>query len=575
MSTPNWLIIDAIAPFFRDYQKKRINWSKIPFDHVIQSGMLEEGSDAQRKLLDEFTIFIKAVINDGYNTITLDDLVHLIDNPEYPPELRQRISRFQKLYGQLCQIATDHDLKILITSDVFSMHPSIQSRIRADGFSWIAGQLDRFFKQWPMVTGIVFRIGETDSIGTSGDFISQLLIKTPNAANRFLQTVLPVFEQHQRTCFFRTWTVGAYAIGDLIWHRRTFATVFRNITSPNLVISMKYGESDFFRYLPLNAHFFRTTLPTIVEFQNRREYEGFGEYPSFTGWDYERYWRELQEAPNLVGASVWCQTGGWGKFRNLTYLDKESIWVQINNYVTAAICQGASCEEALERYAREHYPNTPPHVLIAFFTLADDVIRELLYMREFASRKLFFRRLRIPPLLLPYWDRILISPVIRRVFRHMIENQQLCVTEGWNALRKLQLMRNLAKAHSEIPNHGLAFQYDTFHVLAVLREYIFAAPEQEPELIAQLTAMRKAYKAKWKPRYALKFKFAAGQKFHLIQFNWWKRLLLREKRGYRILDSILTLRLLSLIYPILGRLRKRLMPKFARKQAMGIDALFK
>ena len=51
MQNPEWLIIDGIAPFFRGYGKKRVNWSKIPFTHVEKSGMLDAASPAARQLL--------------------------------------------------------------------------------------------------------------------------------------------------------------------------------------------------------------------------------------------------------------------------------------------------------------------------------------------------------------------------------------------------------------------------------------------------------------------------------------------------------------------------------------------
>ena len=31
-------LIDAIGPFFRGYQRRRINWSKIPFSYLATSG---------------------------------------------------------------------------------------------------------------------------------------------------------------------------------------------------------------------------------------------------------------------------------------------------------------------------------------------------------------------------------------------------------------------------------------------------------------------------------------------------------------------------------------------------------
>ena len=75
------------------------------------------------------------------------------------------------------------------------------------------------------------------------------MIQKPAQARQLLLYLLPTCEKHSRRLIFRTWTVGAYRIGDLMWHRGTFTSVFDGLKSPSLVISMKYGESDFFRYL--------------------------------------------------------------------------------------------------------------------------------------------------------------------------------------------------------------------------------------------------------------------------------------------------------------------------------------
>lgn len=576
MYNHEWLIIDGVAPFFRGYGKKRVNWSKIPFAYVEKAGMLDPDQPTARQLIADFRAFVQRAAAEGYNAVTLDDLVHLLEWEGYPDSLRQKLAAYMRLYRELFAIADAAGVRVLVTSDVFSLHPALSAATGeklASVTSWLATRLDALFEMLPAISGIIFRIGENDAIGTKGDFLSRLLIRTPAQANRFLRELVPVFEKYNRTLFFRTWTVGAYSVGDLIWHRRTFARVFRGIQSDHLIVSLKYGESDFFRYLPVNGHFFRAGVRTLVEFQARREYEGFGEYPSFVGWEYERVLKELDDVPGLAGASVWCQTGGWGKFRRLTWGENSSIWVELNTAVTADLCRGETCETAIRRFCEARLPAVEPERLIAFLTLSDDVIRELLYVREFATRKLFFRRLRVPPLIFPYWDRLMMSPAVRRVFRNMVENHVLCIQEGYTALRKLDTMRRLARA-AGIPDQGLDFQYDTFAIMALLREYIFADPADEPVLIARLKAQRQAYRQTWKPRYAVKFNFAPPRR-HLVRFAWIRRLLLREQRGYRLFDSVITLRLLALIYPLLGRWRQRLVPKFARKQAMGIDSLFK
>ena len=121
--------------------------------------------------------------------------------------------------------------------------------------------------------GLILRIGESDGLDVSGDFKSELHFRSAGEVNDALLQILPVFEKHRRRLIFRTWTVGAYRVGDLMWHRKTFARVLKDIDSPWFVVAIKYGESDFFRYLPLNRNFFRTRLQKLVELQAKREYE--------------------------------------------------------------------------------------------------------------------------------------------------------------------------------------------------------------------------------------------------------------------------------------------------------------
>ena len=146
----------------------------------------------------------------------------------------------------------------------------------------------------------------------TGTFKSRLVVHTPGQCRRFLKRVLPTFEKYDKTLIVRTWTLGAFPVGDLMWNRKTFDEVFGRIYSDNLIVSHKYGETDFFRYLNMNPLFFDSPVRQIMELQSRREYEGFGEFPSFVGHDYERYARYLSTCENVVGISVWCQTGGSG-----------------------------------------------------------------------------------------------------------------------------------------------------------------------------------------------------------------------------------------------------------------------
>jgi hypothetical protein len=51
---------------------------------------------------------------------------------------------------------------------------------------------------------------------------------------------------------------------------------------------------------------------------------------------------------------------------------------------------------------------------------------------------------------------------------------------------------------------------------------------------------------------------------------------LREQRGYRLIDRVFTIRILSWLYPILETASAvKFLPAFSQKQAMGIDSIFK
>jgi hypothetical protein len=445
-------------------------------------------------------------------------------------------------------------------------------RLRREMIPQLQAAVCDVFEHFPAVAGIITRIGECDGLDVQGDFKSRLVIKKPAHARKLLEALLPVFERHDRLLIFRTWTVGAYPIGDLMWNRDTFYATFKDLDSEHLVLSMKYGESDFFRYLPVNKNFFRTSHRKIVELQTRREYEGFGEYPSFVGWDYEKYIRELDGAQNVIGACIWCQTGGWSTFNRLTFLEDSSVWNEINTYVTLKLCQGRSTtEEAVRQYCNDYLHCDHWWALLTLLRLSDEVVKELLYIDDFARRKIFFRRLRVPSLLAVYWDHVIINHPMRKLMRCFVDDRAQKISQGYAALRKINTMKHLAQDLS-LPAEGLTFEYDTFEILAVAREYYFG-PFSE-ELAERIRELKKQYRRKYHKRYSIHLDFSTFS-VPRSRLNRVLALLLRYKRGYRVLDRIFMIRILSVLAPILRLHRHRYMPDFIQRQAMGLDTVLK
>jgi len=566
-------LIDAIGPFFRGYQRRTINWSKIPFEHLRLDGPERETQWAQiRADLDGFGRKVAAM---GFNAISLDDVMHLADHPWYEPEVRAKIAVFREEFLRCFELLQAHGLSIYLTMDFFSTTTAVRERgVNPDEFT--RGLLDEFLSQFPCVAGVIVRVGEADSRDVQDDFRSQLCLKNPAQANAFLKRLLHVFEKHERKLIFRTWTVGAYRIGDLMWHRDTFAKVLDGLDSTALIISMKYGESDFFRYLPLNRNFFRTKVAKIIELQTRREYEGCGEYPSFVGWEYERYAQELRHAENVVGCMVWCQTGGWVPFRRLAFVDSTAVWTELNTFVTLRLFKDqALVEDAVREYAPQ-MGCTDPHALLELLRLSDEVIRELLYIEEFARQKLFFRRVRIPPMLQVYWHNIFVSHSFRRMMRYFVQDPEACLRSATRSLERIAQMKTLA-AQAALPVVDIEFMEDTFRLLALARDYLFGT-DDEPA-IEHLRAAKKTYKLKY-PKSGSRYRYRVKLDFTPLMLqprylHWGIKLLFRRQRGYRVVDRIVTLHLLSMIYRIISSRRPHWVPAFARESAMGVDVVFR
>ena len=567
-------LIDAIGPFFPGYDRFRINWSKLPWMR-FQEMSPEELREAFPRIRRDMTTFCRSVAAIGYNGVTLDDLPHLARHHYYEDSVSERIELYREQFRELFRIIRGEGLNIYLTMDILTLTPALEKQLGRNERKqreFLASLLDRFFGDFPEIAGVVLRIGESDGLDIKEDFHSHLVLKSPAMVNRCLKAILPVFEQHRRRCIFRTWTVGAHEVGDLIWHEATLEKTIAGITSPALVLSMKYGESDFFRYLSLNRNFFVTDLPKIVELQTRREYEGCGEYPSFVGGDYEQIAIELRDAPNVVGISVWCQTGGWTPFRRLAFLEPSSIWTEINTFVTLRLFKhGELVEEAVSRLPKIENPAA----LMELLRLSEEVVIQLLYLPDFACQRFYFRRVRIPPLLGVYWHHIFVAHSIKRMLDHLVEDGEVAIRAGHAAMTKIRRMRTLA-LQCNLPEEDIEYMEYTFGLIALAREYFFRPYDEE--IRKRLEKAKKQYKKRYprgsRFRYSVKYDFKPfkiGRRSIALCFKY----LVRRNPDYRFIDKIIGLRLLSLAYFALKRSRPKMVPKIARKSAMGLDAIFK
>ncbi|MBU1321391.1 MAG: glycosyl hydrolase family 67 [Nanoarchaeota archaeon] len=506
-------IIDAIGPFFKGYKRKTINWSKIPFYNLENGGKVD--LDKFKAIRKDFDKLMKKFSDIGYNAISIDDLAHLVNYDFYPKKLQNKIVQYQQEYKILFQIAKQYGMKIFVNTDIMFFNHSIARHTKKKNsgiIKMLKHACQYVLSEFP-VDGIIMRMGEDDSHDFESDFQSKLTIKKPAQLRSFVKNMLPVFEKLNKYLIMRTWTVGVYKIGDLIWNKKTYDKAFKKIKSKNLIISMKFGDTDFYGNLELNPLFFRDHHQKIIELQTRREHDGFGLLPVYTGWDYESYYKKLKKMKNIMGISVWCQTGGWTRWKKLTFLDDSSEWTELNTYSTLKIYKQAySADKAID----EFFKNKEIKLFLKKYKSISD---KILYLPS--QKKLYFRRSRIPPQAWVRWDQVNVSYLIEYFYKylkcHDFEVSQEELAEIYKLGKKLKIK-------------NIDFIFATLRIFYLIRES-FTNPNKKIKLVEEILSYAKKYPDSYRfsIQHAKKANF--GLKIMLKIFT-------RKKSKYRLIDKI-------------------------------------
>ncbi len=568
-------LIDGAAPFFYPFiNGRRKNWSKAPLSQLQCDGILL--GHHLEEICTQTERYCRKVREIGYNAISFDDLAHLTSYNFYPSDLRRTVKAYQDFFRRIFAIAQDSSLRIYITSDLTFLNEHIEAQCSKSNRDKILCDLFReavanLFENFPEVAGIVTRIGEADGHDVDSLFKTRMQIKTPRQCNRWLNSLLPIFEKQQKLLIFRTWGLGAFPVGDLIWNKKTEKRAFHKIDSSAFIVSRKYGPSDFFRFVELNERVIHSRHQQIVELQARREYEGFGVFPAYIGRQYQGLRDQLRDCPTLRGISVWCQTGGWSHFDQLTFLDNSSLWNEMNTIATFELFSTEkSAKEVLKGFCQQSYPQAADQ-LQEVIELFDQLIDQLWYFVPFANRTIWFRRLRVPPLLWIFWDTIIVNRALRLMFHvyledpaeiHRVDRQQ----------RKL--LKQLRQKISELPEQHpeLELGVDTFRMLYTLRRFYSgnAGKKREKKIAARL----KKYYAKHPAGFQVECDFSP---FHIrwvtagVLFS----IIMRERASYRKLDRFALIPLTCWLFPLVKRWHKKRIPELAERQALGLELFFR
>lgn len=567
-------LIDCSAPFFYPVvDGTRQNWSKSPLEKLTHHGTLNK--KYHHDILRQIRKYCKTVKSIGYTAVTLDDLAHITMFDFYPYHLCRTIRSYQELLLDVVDSITSIGLEVYITTDIIFWNEYIEKSVgQSDKKQCLLfiEALERLFDLFTKVSGVVLRIGESDGVDVDSLFKSRMVIKKAAQCNRWLQEMLPVFEERHKRLIFRTWGLGAFPIGDLIWHAKTEERAFRGIQSSHFIISRKYGPADFFRYLLLSERIRHSQHKQIVEFQARREYEGFGVFPSYVGYLYETFRDELQDVSTLCGVSVWAQTGGWSHFDQLTFLKSSSLWNEMNVSAVIRLFRfGESAEHILKSEIEKRFESTQLSAVETYVHLCEELIESLWYYKPYAQNERWFRRLRFPPLLWIFWDTILVNRAIRKLFRHMTPDKEKQKLE--DKLQK-KIIKELMTVGEEagIESEELLLTVETFKLVYGVRKFYLSGAGKKAK--RRLQARVKGYQKKCPHGFKVEVDLAPFR-LRWITSDFLFALLLREHAHYRLLDRFILVPVTGWIFPLFKKWQQKKFPAIAEKQAVGIELFFR
>jgi hypothetical protein len=207
---------------------------------------------------------------------------------------------------------------------------------------FLRAQINEVFDQFPLMDGLVVRIGETYL--HDAPFHKGFINDKTNAE----KTIIPLMnilreeicEIRNKQLIFRTWR--AFDSDE-----KTYLKVSNGVEPhPNLTISIKHCEGDFHRSTKFSKLIGQGRHKQIIEVQCAREYEGKGAYPNYVlngvinGFEEHQKQKPeyvnglaefVEKHPDLyAGVWTWSRGGGWDG----PYI-KNEMWCDLNAWVAA------------------------------------------------------------------------------------------------------------------------------------------------------------------------------------------------------------------------------------------------
>lgn len=480
---------------------------------------------------DQFETYLHHVLAEGATAIDVPGFLEYLslDGVYAPgdPHLA-RAQAMRDAFGPWFAEAHDLGLQVLLSTDMLALDTPLERYLThrfgaldtEDPALWsvYAGGLDELSRTLPDVDGLVIRIGEGGAAYqfAGSDFRSELDVTTVAAARAMLTAFTGAAERDGKTIVFRTWSVGVGAVGDMHTNPASYHAVLDGIDSPALIVSTKYSLGDFYSHLPLNQTLFTGDQRRIVEFQSRREFEGFGAFPNDLGALTQTALQTfLARNPHIVGVWVWTQDGGPLRAGPMTLETQSGFWqlYDLNTQLALALARdpGADPAALTADWARRWFSDDPVTAAAIGGVMAQSrrAITDGLYIGPYASKQVAALGLHPPTMMwifewdIPTGDSAALD-VIETISRGHVDE---AIAQGRDAVTRVAAMRrSLAETDPSTWKDGslrqelldaLDYEQSTLGMLADYRRMVLRQAQWhdtlDPAVYAEWRAATAAY----------------------------------------------------------------------------------
>lgn len=456
----------------------------------------------------QFRQFVDHALADGYNGVVVPGFLEYVtfsgvgDGHAVYPEGDSHIARAQAMraaFGPSWKYAHDMGMKVYFQTDMLALSPPLEEYLgdldtsSARLWSVYRAGLHELFTTMPYVDGLMIRIGEggEDYKLAGWDYHSEIKVTTVEQVRAMLTAFLRQADEDDRDIIFRTWSVGVGAVGDMHTNPASYHEVLDGIDDEHLIVSTKYTLGDFYSHLPLNTTLLTGRQRRIVEFQSRREFEGFGALPNDLGGLHQQALRTfLAKNPNIVGLWNWTQDGGPLRAGPMTLYLRAGFWQMwdVNVYVTARLAWDPNLDvaAATDDWIRQTLSGDPATVsaIAQVMALSRSAVGKGLYIGPYADTTVKALGLEPPPMMWIFeWDIVTGDGAsLDTIYRVARPRLQEALAEGEDAVtlaRRMQALINGTRAESwRDPAlrrqfaDTMAYQVDLFGALAAYRTMV-------------------------------------------------------------------------------------------------------